>query len=281
MTGVTANATYTYNITTFDVDGDPLAFSAVALPDWLSLVPGQQNAALLEGAPDIAQVGVHEVNIEVSDGEVTVAQVFSVTVVEGAPSEPQPEMPANGAMDVATAVMLTWNVLGASSFDLQVAFDSTFGSVYLEEIGLLTAGFELTALDANTQYYWRVRGVNEAGTSSWSASYRFTTARDTGVDDVLSNAPFMLHPNYPNPFSRQTSIPFTLDNASTAPIELAVYDLRGRKIVTLEAGAMVPGQHAIVWRGEDAAGAPLASGTYVVKLQQGAARTTRLVVLVR
>lgn len=279
--GTTVNATYTYNLAGVDVDGDQLTFSEVVVPDWLILTPSQSNTASLTGIPDTGQVGTHEVVIQLTDGQEAVEQIFNITVVEGPPGEAELSLPENGAVDLATVVTLSWQVAGASGFDLEVALDSTFNSLYFEAPALTTTSFELTALEANTQYFWRVRGINAAGVSNWSNPYRFTTALDTGAEDESPNKYFTLHPGYPNPFREAIRIDFELSAETSAPVELSVYDMRGRQMVVLEAGTFGPGNHSVLWRGDDASGMPLASGTYLVRLQRGPAHTTQLVVLLR
>ena len=52
--------------------------------------------------------------------------------------------------------------------------------------------------------------------------------------------------------------------AKGGDVELAVYDLRGRRVVELERGARVAGAHRAQWNGRDAAGSPVAAGLYFV-----------------
>ncbi len=281
VTGTALNTAYTYTILGADVDGDQLTFSGVEVPDWLSLMSAQQNQAVLSGTPGDDEVGEHAIRIQLTDGEEVVEQAFTLTVVEGVPGVVELLAPSNGAVDTATDVTVMWQVPGASSFDLEVALDSTFSNIVREEIGLLTTTFDLSSLDANTQYFWRVRGANEAGSTIWSAPYRFTTARDTGSEEEGPASIFVLHPNYPNPFRSSTNIAFELTTDVPMPVELAVYDVRGRQVAVLETGLFGPGQHSVVWNGRDTAGQPVASGTYILKLQQDMKQITRLVMLLR
>ena len=84
--------------------------------------------------------------------------------------------------------------------------------------------------------------------------------------------------HYPNPFTPPTRIRFELQEA--ADVTLAIYDIRGRRIVQMEQ-AFAPGSHAFVWDGATDGGRPAASGVYVYTLRIGDAVTTRKVVLVR
>ena len=72
----------------------------------------------------------------------------------------------------------------------------------------------------------------------------------------------VLHQNYPNPFSGQTTITFTL--RSTEEVILEVYDLSGRQVYKRSLGQRDSGQHSV---GFEAANLP--SGTYLYRLVVG------------
>ncbi|MBM4129568.1 M28 family peptidase [bacterium] len=82
----------------------------------------------------------------------------------------------------------------------------------------------------------------------------------------------------PNPFNPRVSVTFALAEASVA--ELAVFDLAGRRLRVLQAGALAAGAHAFTWDGRDAGGRALPSGAYLCRLSlpQGEAATRLLLV---
>jgi hypothetical protein len=92
-------------------------------------------------------------------------------------------------------------------------------------------------------------------------------------------ARFELRPNHPNPFNPQTRISFALPVA--ARVDLAVYDLLGRRVRTLVAGEFPFGIHHADWDGRDDAGRGVASGTYLYRMQAGAFGATGKMLLVR
>lgn len=99
--------------------------------------------------------------------------------------------------------------------------------------------------------------------------------------DPTSPAPrgWALAQNYPNPFNPRTSIRF--DVPRPGPAELAVFDLRGRRVVTLVDGPVEAGYHSVVWDGTDAQGRPLASGVYFARLRGDGFQRQRKMLLVR
>jgi len=80
VTDVDEDAPYNYAITTEDLDGDTLTISAPTLPAWLNFTDNGDGTASLLGTPVNADVGMHSVVIEVSDGGAPVQQSFAVTV---------------------------------------------------------------------------------------------------------------------------------------------------------------------------------------------------------
>ncbi|HNT52118.1 MAG TPA: FlgD immunoglobulin-like domain containing protein, partial [Candidatus Syntrophosphaera sp.] len=72
----------------------------------------------------------------------------------------------------------------------------------------------------------------------------------TALEDQLAPAlPATLHPNHPNPFSGSTNMRYTLQDP--AEIDLAVYNLRGQLVRTLEQGKRAGGEHQTQWDGRD------------------------------
>jgi hypothetical protein len=83
----------------------------------------------------------------------------------------------------------------------------------------------------------------------------------------------------PNPFSGRTLFSFHLEKA--AAVELAVYDLRGRKLRTLASDSQTPGAHTAWWDGRDAAGRELPSGIYLYRLSDGLQTVSGRIMLLR
>jgi len=90
---------------------------------------------------------------------------------------------------------------------------------------------------------------------------------------------FHLGQNHPNPFNPTTNISFTVDKEG--PVELAVYDLSGRKIRTLVHDTRGPGDHMVTWDGTDEAGSRVPSGMYFYQLVSGGDSSTRKMMLVK
>jgi hypothetical protein len=76
-----------------------------------------------------------------------------------------------------------------------------------------------------------------------------------------------------NPVRAGASIAFCRAHAS-----VAVFDVRGRHVVTLAEGAHAAGRNLTTWNGRDAASQPVASGIYFVRVRtEFGARTQKLI----
>ncbi len=103
----------------------------------------------------------------------------------------------------------------------------------------------------------------------------------THVNDTRLAKPqaFVLQQNYPNPFNPATEIRYYLPRAT--PVELAVFDVQGRKIRTLVQGQQAVGEKAVVWDGADDHNRAVPSGIYFYRLRAGAFQETRKMILLQ
>jgi hypothetical protein len=84
----------------------------------------------------------------------------------------------------------------------------------------------------------------------------------------------VVHANAPNPFSVATRIDFTLPVGG--PVELAVYDVEGRRVALLADGPLDAGRQSVEWR---PSGIP--PGIYHLRLRVGASIATRTMLYLR
>lgn len=86
----------------------------------------------------------------------------------------------------------------------------------------------------------------------------------TPVTDAPRPVVTALHANYPNPFNPQTTLRF--DIARAGQVSLEIYDLAGRRVITLVNEHLPAGAHQRQWEGRDELGRTLSSGVYYGRL---------------
>lgn len=88
--------------------------------------------------------------------------------------------------------------------------------------------------------------------------------------------------NAPNPFNPSTLIAYTVPAPRSGEhVRLAVYNVMGQLVRVLVDASMHQGTYAVTWDGTDASGAPVASGTYLSRLQVGAFSQTNTMLLLK
>lgn len=85
--------------------------------------------------------------------------------------------------------------------------------------------------------------------------------------------------NAPNPFRSSTSISIELPERTA--IELAVFDVAGRRVATIASGERGAGTHDFAWNGAGQDGRVVGAGIYFYRLKAGNRTLTRKLLLVR
>ena len=113
-------------------------------------------------------------------------------------------------------------------------------------------------------YYWDIANAR-VGIGTRDTSPVSTEAEVAPTSVALAQ-------NFPNPFSRSTTIAFDL--ATPADVHLAVYDMLGREVAVVATGTYPPGHHEVPWH---ATAHP--AGVYLYRLTIGAKVLTRRMML--
>lgn len=101
----------------------------------------------------------------------------------------------------------------------------------------------------------------------------------TGVSWEAGAGVASLSQPFPNPFRAGGTLALTV--GEEGPVSLAIYDVSGALVRTLEDGVLEPGRYDRAWNGKDNAGRPVASGVYFARLAAGPDQANRKLVLVR
>lgn len=95
----------------------------------------------------------------------------------------------------------------------------------------------------------------------------------------LAAAAARLLPAAPNPFNPRTTLRWS--QPGTGAVDLAVYDLRGRRVRQLVQEVRPAGEHRVEWAGVDDRGQGLPSGVYFVRLATGKSVASQRTVLLK
>lgn len=200
----------------------------------------------------------------------TSAPTAPVAIVDGATSDTT--LPGNyfriswEKEEIVDAVTLQWST------------DATFSSAVDSMVVIDTTSTYIQGLNTNRQYYWRLKGWNNMGSSPWTEVRSFITGTLTSSENADKNsdlpASFQLLPNYPNPFNPSTRIQFEVP--STSPVRIEVFDILGRSIRVLADGLYSAGTHSLEFDARD-----LPSGLYVYRLSTPNAVQSRTMQLLK
>ncbi len=124
--------------------------------------------------------------------------------------------------------------------------------------------YEDKAVLNGTTYWYQLLDVDIDGhqtvQKTISATAGKTGAENPPVNPANLPAEYRLYQNYPNPFNPGTRIEIDIPEDTNA--DLSIFDLLGKKIITLFAGKIKARTHAFYWNGRGSGGNFVPSGIY-------------------
>jgi len=137
---------------------------------------------------------------------------------------------------------------------------------------------EIVFASAQSSGFTDIEGLAYLSQFTWNVLHAAYTGEPVDAETRLSRHA-VLHQNVPNPFNPTTRIHFEL--VQPGPVELAVYDIAGRHVVTLLTATRPAGEYSVDWNGRTRSGSMAAAGIYqyVLKTPQGV--ESRRMVLVK
>ncbi len=178
------------------------------------------------------------------------------------------------------------DIRAIAKFELKQFRDVSTGDLFAD---VTVAGewtelvWDVSGVDRDTPWD-RVVIIMDAEGPDGAGGERFTWYLDdfrVGADDPVSvnkgsDVPRLLEldQNFPNPFSSDTEIRYSLGQASHATLE--VFDLLGQKVATLVDEVVPQGRHATRFDASD-----LAAGVYIYRLHAGGEVQSRVLTLMK
>jgi hypothetical protein len=121
-------------------------------------------------------------------------------------------------------------------------------------------------------------GVTMPAGSKYTAGICANSATDIG--ETGSARKFDLEQNYPNPFNPSTKIRYSIPR-DNMKVELEIFDVSGRRVVTLVNRVESGANHEVLWNGKNTAGQDVASGVYFYKLKADNQEAVKKMVLLK
>lgn len=125
--------------------------------------------------------------------------------------------------------------------------------------------------DIGLQYSFNNTYTSGAASLTSGRAIKFTTSSQytTIADDNIDNLPtrLSLAQNYPNPFNPTTNISYELP--SEAIVNLEIFDILGRKVLTLVDEYQSGGRRTITWDSRDSDNNQVSAGIYFYRLKVG------------
>ncbi|MBL7993619.1 MAG: T9SS type A sorting domain-containing protein [Candidatus Kapabacteria bacterium] len=267
-------------ITINDGSGFPLTFSIQSSNE--NLVPvgnvriediGNSQYRII-ATPLAGRTGRARITVTISNGYSSVVRVLDVEVIAPLviPTIPFLIAPPNGSTGLQpNSIRFLWSsVPGAFLYQVQVANDSLFDLIYLNNDQLTDTTWLVTDFGVNRQYFWRVRARFGLTNGGWSETWTFTTGRvrqggllTSGESLLTRNASnssggistTRLLANIPNPFSEGTRIEYELTEET--PVRLEITDALGKTVAELVSAVQSKGAYSLEFQAKN-----LASGVY-------------------
>lgn len=173
-------------------------------------------------------------------------------------AKPELSYPLNNAKNVPLDVNLTWKrVSGSKYYKLLIAKDINFQNLLKAADSIENTQFQLSNLDFNTVFYWKVKAFYDKGESEWSDTWKFETVEELSVDsELITTYKFS---SYPNPFTRKLYINYELPGS--AYITVQIVNETGLLIQEICKDYQKEGNHTIIWEPDN-----LSSGIYFIKM---------------
>lgn len=195
------------------------------------------------------------------------------------PSIPILIYPNESAVGIPKDTTFYWRSSNrAVSYKLQISTDTSFieNNIVFNKEWIIDTLQNVTTLEYDTHYYWRVNSTNDGGTSDYSVVQSFTTASPTGIEILNSQKPnnFFLFQNYPNPFNPVTIIKYSVLHQSF--VNISIYNTQGKKILTLVNEEKSPGNYKVTFDGNK-----LSSGIYFYRMISNNFSETKKLILLK
>jgi hypothetical protein len=186
-----------------------------------------------------------------------------------------------GIIDTTLCVTLVWsksNDIDVGDFvRYSVHLTSAFSNLNFNNLTGTSLSLTKDILKENTEWSWFVDATDGIDTTSSDQTFMFKTPIVSHSDEIPEV--LKVEQNYPNPFTRSTSIRFSVPLSTL--VEVKVYDITGREIVRLMSAHVAAGYSFAIWDGKNSRGTSVGSGIYLCVVSAGSYNEVKKMVLLK
>jgi len=163
----------------------------------------------------------------------------------------------------ATSITQGWNYIPVPTGSNITIQDGSFYAAVYEYANASTIGLDTSS----SGHSWIKTAAGWEPLATGEVMIHCIVENGTGSVDPATVPLVMSAANYPNPFSRETSISYNIPKGGQTT--LAIYNTKGQVIRTLLNASVKSGSYTINWNGTDDNGKSVASGIYIFRLTSG------------
>ena len=212
----------TSSLVTLSVNGLPAGVTANLSQTTLS-ANGESGTLVID--TDGTTTGTHSFTLVGTRGSIVIEQEFSLKLYATTVPRPVLQLPANNAQEQSTNLILLWEENNeASHYRLQLSSTPDFSS-FIENILVTTPSYNITQLNGENTYYWRVSSLNECGESTFSSVFQFETNRTSCGTFAATGLPLNIQDS-------TTTTPGVTDLIIQVPDDLLILDIDVKVVIT-------------------------------------------------
>jgi len=138
-----------------------------------SPAPGENTNLILRNLSSLSS-GMYEIKLEGTDGENKNSNKLTLDIISNVPNTLEVEFPKSAE---AVNVLAEFNWSGnADLYEIEISKDISFANPIVNDNSINRLSYSTSELPLNSEFFWRVRGMNFCGNSAWSKPELFRTS---------------------------------------------------------------------------------------------------------
>ncbi|UOB16195.1 reprolysin-like metallopeptidase [Abyssalbus ytuae] len=180
---------FTYNtfggfneVTSFTSSGEPSGLSVSFNPT--TAVNNNDVVEVTVSGTDNLAMGSYSFAIQATSGSTTLNYPIGLNIFSPVVEDPVLLLPLDNSVDLPKKEVLSWQEdTNALQYEIQISESVNFSTI-TEQGATIANAYAPQNLEYGSQYFWRVKTINDCGESSYSTPFSFTTINVSCVNFV-------------------------------------------------------------------------------------------------